>query len=82
MGLGNRWNCGLARLLRRRRHDRLCSPRLLAALVKPERRILIGHQARVPSNSQRPTVHAEHEVIHGLRIATREKQDDGREDDQ
>jgi hypothetical protein len=48
---------------------------LLTSLVQPERRILIGHQARVRGHPQGPAVHAEHEVENGVEVAAGKQQD-------
>ena len=46
------------------------------AHVEPERRVPVGHQRRVGDDPDDPAVHAQDEVVEGLRVAAGEQQDD------
>src|SRR3954468_13435640 len=55
----------------RRRQDRIASRarrRLVAAHVEPEWRVRVGHQRGVGGDAEDPAVHAEHELVEGLRV--------------
>ena len=63
-----------------RRRGRFGLLGLVAALVEPERRVLVGHQRRVRDDAEHPAVHAEHEVEDAARVARGEEQRDAGEE--
>src|SRR6188472_3512632 len=85
-----------ARLDRRRRRRRLLGrervqqlrPRLVvgwrrvaASLVEPEGRVLVAHEEHVGGDARDPAVEAEREIEHPPRVARREQQGHGSEED-
>ena len=79
-GLGGRRRLARScdRLWPRRRfrcHGR-CSSRVVPALVEPERRIGVGHQARIRDDPRHPAVEAEDEVEETARIPRHEQKRD------
>src|SRR6266511_2662050 len=69
----------------RRRQDRIASRARrwpVAAHVEPEWRVRVGHQRGVGGDAEDPAVHAEHELVEGLRVAAGEEQHDAGEEDE